>query len=172
MVNFGSRSIRVRTSKQFCTLHLPPLFPSIAALAIVAALLAHPRTSHADILYVSNYDNPITRGQTFTILRYDSVTGSNLGTFASTGLDHPTGLAFDSAGNLYVANSGNDTIEKFTASGGILSTTGSVFASTGVGSGAQGLAFDSAGNLYVANSANNTIGKHTSRAFTPCLYVD
>jgi hypothetical protein len=36
-------------------------------------------------------------------------------------------LAFDSAGNLYAANFGNNTIEKFT-SGGV----GTVFASTGL----------------------------------------
>ena len=34
--------------------------------------------------------------------------------FANAGLSQPYGLAFDSAGNLYVANAGNNTIEKFT----------------------------------------------------------
>ena len=29
--------------------------------------------------------------------------------FASTGLNNPTGLAFDSVGNLYVADAGNNT---------------------------------------------------------------
>ena len=43
---------------------------------------------------------------------------------AGTGLSGPQGLAFDSAGNLYVANSLNGTIEKFAPNG-----TGSVFAS-------------------------------------------
>ena len=56
---------------------------------------------------------------------------------------------------LYVSNSNNDTIEKFT-SGGV----GSVFASSGLIS-PIGLAFDSAGNLYAANNGNNTIEKFT-----------
>ena len=34
--------------------------------------------------------------------------------FATTGLNGPIGLAFDSAGNLYAANASNNTIEKFT----------------------------------------------------------
>jgi DNA-binding beta-propeller fold protein YncE len=44
--------------------------------------------------------------------------------FTNAGLNQPQGLAFDSAGNLYVANSGNDTIMKFDPAG-----NGSVFAS-------------------------------------------
>src|SRR5262245_24627573 len=34
-------------------------------------------------------------------------------TFATTGLNLPRGMAFDGAGNLFVANSGNNTIEKY-----------------------------------------------------------
>jgi sugar lactone lactonase YvrE len=69
-------------------------------------------------------------------------------------LNRPWGIAFDSAGNLYVANDDSNTIEKFTPGG-----VGSVFASTGLNS-PQGLAFDSAGNLYVTNF-NNYIEKFT-----------
>ena len=39
--------------------------------------------------------------------------------------NHPQGLAFDKAGNLYAANFANNTIEKFTPDG-----IGSVFANT------------------------------------------
>jgi hypothetical protein len=85
-----------------------------------------------------------------------------LGSFA-TGLNKPWGIAFDSSGILYVANSGTNgalanTIVKF-ASDGVRST----FATAIDGlSSPQGLAFDSAGNLYVANSGNGTIRKFTS----------
>ena len=64
---------------------------------------------------------------------------------SSTGLKWPRDLAFDSAGNLYVSNGGNNTIKKFTPDG-----VGSVFASTGLYN-PMGLAFDNAGNLYAAN---------------------
>jgi hypothetical protein len=92
-------------------------------------------------------------------------------------LDLPLGLVFDSAGNLYVANQHGGSgigvavgsIVKFTSSGGILCTNGSVFASSsqqlnnpplGV---PCGLAFDSAGNLYAANIGLANIGKFTQQ---------
>ena len=46
--------------------------------------------------------------------------------FANTGLIFPTGLAFDSAVNLYAANRNSNTIQKFAPDG-----AGSVFANTG-----------------------------------------
>jgi len=65
--------------------------------------------------------------------------------FSST--QSPTGLAFDSAGNLFVStegNLGNDSILEFTPS-----RTESTFA-TGLMNNPRGLAFDSDGNLFVA----------------------
>ena len=62
-------------------------------------------------------------------------------------VQHPDGLAFDAAGNLYVANSGNDTVSEVTPAG-VVSTFASGFNFP------DGLAFDAAGNLYVANSGN------------------
>jgi hypothetical protein len=44
--------------------------------------------------------------------------------FATSGLDHPIGLAFDSRGDLYAANWFSGTIEEFDSSG-----VGTVFAS-------------------------------------------
>ena len=67
----------------------------------------------------------------------------------------PMGLAFDAAGNLYVANHGNNTISKVTPAGAV-----STFVSSGLDC-PDGLAFDAAGNLYVANNGNNTISKVT-----------
>ena len=78
-------------------------------------------------------------------------------TFAS-GFHDPTGLAFDSAGNLYVANAFNFS---YGASVSLVTPTANVstFAS-GLGLvSPQGLAFDAAGNLYVANLGNETVSK-------------
>ncbi len=79
----------------------------------------------------------------------------------------PQGVVVDSAGNLYIADNGNQRIRKVSASTGIITTV--------VGNGAQGyngdnilatnaklnlplgLALDSAGNLYIADSGNERI---------------
>ena len=76
-------------------------------------------------------------------------------------LAYPLGTKFDSAGNLYVANSyfspspgvNSNSIEKITPNG-----TASVFATAGLNSPTD-LAFDSAGNLYVSSFLSNTIEK-------------
>jgi DNA-binding beta-propeller fold protein YncE len=59
------------------------------------------------------------------------------------GLSSPVGLAFDSAGNLFVANAGTNSILKFTPEG-VRTTFASDLADP------AGLAFDSTGNLFVA----------------------
>jgi uncharacterized repeat protein (TIGR03803 family) len=74
--------------------------------------------------------------------------------FASSGMFDPVFLAFDNAGNLYVANF--SYIEEFNSAG-----AGTVFASSGLSS-PTGLAFDNAGNLYVANQFSGTIEKFNS----------
>jgi DNA-binding beta-propeller fold protein YncE len=86
-------------------------------LAAIVGLLLGGLTApcYADILYVANTGNN-------TIVKFTS--GGVASVFANSGLDNPVGLAFDSAGNLYVANAGNsNTIMKFTPSGGKVSAT-------------------------------------------------
>ncbi len=83
---------------------------SLEHVALLAAFLAVGAACYADTIYVSySGDN--------TIRKFDSFTGADLGVFASTGLNQPQGLAFDSTGNLFVANYGNNTIMKFTSDG-------------------------------------------------------
>ncbi len=79
-----------------------------------------------------------------------------------------SGVAFDSAGNLYVADSRNNLIRKVDTNGIILSVAGN--GSPGYsGDGANatnaslnlpsGLTFDSAGNLFIADTVNSRIRK-------------
>ena len=78
------------------------------------------------------------------------------GLAASAQLNKPSGMAVDSAGNLYIADSGNNRIRK--VSNGAITTV------SGGGAGAQlsnptGVAVDTSGNLYIADSGNNVVRK-------------
>ena len=70
-------------------------------------------------------------------------------------MNAPSGLAFDSAGYLYVSNYTSNTISKIAVDG-----TMTTFASTGL-TGPTGMAFDRFGNLFVANDDANTITRFT-----------
>jgi uncharacterized protein (TIGR03437 family) len=71
----------------------------------------------------------------------------------SAQLNHPGGVAVDSAGNLFIADSGNNRIRKVSLDG-ILST---VAGTAGVGS--QAVVVDGAGDLFMADGANSRVLK-------------
>jgi tripartite motif-containing protein 71 len=72
-------------------------------------------------------------------------------------LRHPDGVAVDSAGNIWVADTGHDQIVEFSPSGRELQSLGSDGSGNGQLDHPQGLAFDSAGNVWVADQDNNRI---------------
>jgi uncharacterized protein (TIGR03437 family) len=93
-------------------------------------------------------------------------------------MDSPTGIVFDSSGNLYISDFGtysnlnfvgNDRIREVVASTGIINTVvgdGTVGFANGGGvalaahlNGVDQMALDSHGNLYIADSFNNEIRK-------------
>src|SRR5579871_1264998 len=91
-------------------------------------------------------------------------------TAVNAALNYPSGLAFDPAGNLYIADTGNAVVRKVDSSGSI-----NTIAGTGVagfsGDGGPALAaqlddpsriaFDSSGNMYIADTANGRIREVT-----------
>ena len=106
------------------------------------------------------------------------------GEFKSPGstaqFNQPWGVAVDATGNVYVADSGNDTIRKITPAG-IVSTfagqAGSAGDADGVGNAARfktprNVTTDSAGNLYVGDVGNGAIRKITPAGFVSTLAKD
>lgn len=127
-----------------------------------------------NILYVSDVSNGTIRkvtstGVVSTLAGTADVLGSSDGAGAAAQFDHPRGVAVDTGGNVYVADTQNSTIRKISPAGvvttmaGLASTTGST---DGVGSAArfkypEGVAVDKKGNVYVADTGNFTVRKIT-----------
>ncbi len=94
----------------------------------------------------------------------------NSPTASSAAFRGPVGLARDSAGNLFVADSGNHVIRRIDAASGEVTTwagSGVAGYADGTGSAARfntpwGLAIDANDNLYVADSGNHVVRKVTS----------
>jgi len=131
-----------------------------------------------DNVYVADTGNHTIRLLTYSGGTWSSTTiagsagtpGSTDGTGSGALFKSPYGIAVDKQGNLYVADTGNNTIRMLTQSGG--SWTSSTLAGTpgvtGTNDGSNaaikfntpaGIAVDSSGNLYIGDYANDTIRK-------------
>jgi sugar lactone lactonase YvrE len=93
--------------------------------------------------------------------------GSDDGTGSAARFFTPEGIAVDSSGNLYVADTNNQTIRKISPAGVVSTLAGQAGlsgSSDGAGSAARfqnpsDLAVDSSGNILVADTDNHTIRK-------------
>jgi hypothetical protein len=89
----------------------------------------------------------------------------------------PEGLAVDGAGNVFVADSDNETIREITPAGvvttlaGMAGQVGSVDGEGGAArfNDPEGIAVDGMGNVYVADTFNNTIRKGLAASSSPGL---
>src|SRR5207245_4199618 len=125
-------------------------------------------TDSSGNVYVADYYNSTIRkitpaGVVTTLAGLAGNPGSGDGTGSVAQFFYPVGVATDSSGNVYVADSLNHTIRKITPAGVVTTLAGlagSFGSADGTGSAArfyypQGVATDSSGNVYVADSSNN-----------------
>ena len=127
----------------------------------------------AGSLFVADTDNHSIRKVVIatgavTTLAGSGDPGTTDGTGTAAGFTSPMGVASDGAGNLLVADLGNDTIRRVVIATGTVTTLAGFArhegSTDGTGTAAlfcwpEGLASDGAGNLFVADTYNHTIRK-------------
>jgi sugar lactone lactonase YvrE len=133
-------------------------------------------------LYVADKNNDTIRvittaGAVTTLAGMAGMQGSTDATGNLASFDGPTGITVGSGGDLYVADSLNNTIRRVTSSGSVSTVAGvpgSAGSTDGPGSAAlfsqpSGIAIDSTGNLFVTDFANNTIREITQAGVVTTL---
>jgi sugar lactone lactonase YvrE len=132
-------------------------------------------TDSAGNIYVADGGNHTLRkitpaGVVTTLAGTAGVQGSTDASGAAARFNSPNGVATDSAGNVYVADTDNHTIRKITPAGAVTTLAGTASGAGGstdaTGAAASfnfpiGVATDGAGNVYVADTGNFTIRKIT-----------
>ena len=142
-------------------------FLGIGALTVDAAGNVYVSETQSNVL------RRITPAGTVTTWAGDpNATPGTDGPRASAGFSRPGGMAFDAAGNLFIADNGTGTIRRITQAGTV-STFAGTAGLTG-GTDATGptarfdnpwrLAFDAAGNLLVGEQGNCTVRRITPAA--------
>jgi hypothetical protein len=122
-------------------------------------------------LFIADTNNNAIRklvlgsGAVTTVAGQSGVAGSADGPVSQAQFHFPSGIGIDAAGNLYVADTDNDTLRMISPSGAVSTLAGlaGVGGSTdGTGTAARfnfptGVAADSAGDVYLADTNNQTI---------------
>jgi sugar lactone lactonase YvrE len=111
----------------------------------------------------------ITPAGVVSTLAGSGVTGSANGTGAAASFRYPDGVAVDSSGNVYVADTDNQLIRKITPAGVVTTLAGIDYvrgSADGTGTAASfrypyGVAFDSVGNIFVSDKFGHLIRKIT-----------
>jgi sugar lactone lactonase YvrE len=116
-------------------------------------------------VYVSDFSNSILFNNS-TIQKFTS-DGKFVTKWGSLGdcdgqFDHPTGIAVDHTGNVYISDHDNSRIQKFDSNGKFLTNWGSKGNVDGRFDSIEGLAVDPSNNVYVVDSGNNRIQKFDS----------
>jgi sugar lactone lactonase YvrE len=139
-------------------------FNSPQAVAVDGAGNAFVADTSNDAIRKVTADGVVT-----TVVGMAGSPGSNDGQTSVARLNSPSGLAVDSSGNLFVADTGNCTIRQITP-GGVVTTLAGVAGSSGNADGTgnvarfaglYGMAMDPSGNLFVTDGGNHAVRKVT-----------
>jgi hypothetical protein len=109
------------------------------------------------LLFLGLMSASVTHAETYNLIATWGSQGSGNGQF-----NQPNGVAVDSSGNVYVADSGNNRIQKFDSSGKYLTQWGPYGTTNGQFFQPNSVAVDSSDNVYVADTGNNRIRKFDS----------
>ncbi len=121
--------------------------------------------SSANVIFTFDANTGATRTGTLTIAGQtlfvtqggtNVLSAGSLTTLAASGFNQPKGVAVDSAGNLYIADTSNNAIKKWTRTNNTVTTLISGLNQPG------GVAVDTAGNVFIADSQNYAIKKWTA----------
>jgi sugar lactone lactonase YvrE len=126
-------------------------------------------------IYIADSNSRIRRVDAATGIITTVAGGGSSGSIGDGGpataaqLSHQCGVSVDSAGNLYIADTGNDRIRKVDAATKIITTVAGGGSTSSIGDGGPAtaaslakpntVALDAAGNLYIADSDNHRIRK-------------
>ena len=124
-------------------------------------------------LYIADTYNDVIRKVTLAsgVITTVAGIGESLGSAGDGGLatqallDEPFGVAVDSGGSLYIADTANSEIRKVTA-GGVITTVVGGSATTAQLNGPQGVAVDAGGNLYIADTGDSVVLKVANGTIT------
>ncbi len=110
--------------------------------------------SSGGAVYVADTDNhtirQIVNSVVSTLAGEAGVAGSSDGRGTTAHFNHPTGIAVDARGNVYVSDRGNGTVRRVAPSG-LVTTIAAGFNAP------AGIAIDASGVIYVADSGNHMI---------------
>ncbi len=141
-----------------------------------SASFASPRVAvgAGDVIFVADLTGHVIRrispdGAVTTLAGLGGTTGSIDGPGSAARFFNPAAVAIDAAGNLFIADSGNDTIRRVTPAGAVTTFAGVAGASgaaDGLGPAASfdelwGIAVDRTGNVFVADRGNHAVRKIT-----------
>jgi sugar lactone lactonase YvrE len=115
-------------------------------------------------IYVADTESNVIRrigtdGQVESFAGFLGSSGLADGVGAAARFNHPTALAFDHLGNLFVADTGNHAIRRIAPSHFVTTVVGG-----GILNSPNGIAFDGSGRLFIADTGNNVIRLATARS--------